>query len=143
VRARNVLPVLALAVVGLGASPAVAQSPSSSPTSKTASAPIVVSKEDNVAAVRSRIDLREGDVAIVYITDAIASGDKVVEHVAVPPEANVGRRRVGHDAWLPATYAAVVVGTSDRPAESQAHLDWLIGPAGQAVRASFGYAPAQ
>src|SRR5262249_26851522 len=82
------------------------------------------------AAVRSKIELGEGDAGIVYVTDALASGGKV-EQIPVPPEANV-----------PATYAAVVVKATDQPEESQAFLDWLTGPEGQSVLASFGFLPA-
>jgi molybdate transport system substrate-binding protein len=90
----------------------------------------VASREDNVAAVRSRIELGEGDAGIVYLTDAIASGELVVQ-VAVPPEANV-----------PATYAAAIVAGTDQPAEASAFLGWLTGPEAQGVLASFGFLPA-
>jgi molybdate transport system substrate-binding protein len=90
----------------------------------------VVSKEDNVAAVRSKIELGEGDAGIVYVTDAIASGDKV-QQVAVPSDANV-----------PATYAAAIVADTDQPEDSAAFLGWLTGPEGQAGLASFGFLPA-
>lgn len=90
----------------------------------------IVSREDNVAAVRSRIELGEGDVGIVYVTDAIASGD-LVEQVPVPSEANV-----------PASYAAAIVTGTDQPDESAAFLAWLTGPAGQAALAAFGFLPA-
>ena len=58
----------------------------------------VVSKEDNVGAVRTKIELGEGDGAIVYVTDAAAS-DKVVV-IDVPDDVNVPatlrrRRRQG------------------------------------------------
>ena len=87
----------------------------------------VVSREDNVAAVRSKIELGEGDAAIVYVTDALASGDKV-ERIDVPADANV-----------PATYAAAVVSATDQPAESAAFLDWLTGSEGQAALGAFGF----
>jgi molybdate transport system substrate-binding protein len=90
----------------------------------------VVSREDNVAAVRSRIHLGEGDAAIVYLTDAIASGDGVIR-IPVPPGANV-----------PATYAAAIVADTDQPSESRAFLGWLTGPQGQRVLADFGFLPA-
>ncbi len=90
----------------------------------------IVSREDNVAAVRSKIELGEGDAGIVYVTDAISSGDKV-EQVPVPAESNV-----------PATYAAAVVSTTDQPDESAAFLDWLTDAEGQAALAGFGFLPA-
>jgi molybdate transport system substrate-binding protein len=90
----------------------------------------IVSREDNVAGVRSRIELGEGDAAIVYVTDAIASSE-LVERVPVPTEANV-----------PATYAAAIVAATDQPADSATFLDRLTGPVGQAVLAAFGFLPA-
>jgi len=88
----------------------------------------VVSKEDNVAAVVSKIELGEGDAAIVYVTDARASTK--VTTIAVPADAN-----------MPATYAGVVVGASKNAAAAQAFLAWFSGPDGQAILASFGFLP--
>jgi len=89
----------------------------------------VVSKEDNVKAVVSKVELGEGDAGIVYVTDAAAS-DKV-DRVDVPDEANV-----------PATYDGVVVKASANPAAATAFLNWLAGPDGQAILAKFGFLPA-
>jgi molybdate transport system substrate-binding protein len=88
----------------------------------------IVSKEDNVAAVVAKIELGEGDAAIVYVTDA--KGSSKVTPVTVPPAANV-----------PATYAGVVVKASANMASAQAFLTWLAGPDGQAILASFGFLP--
>ena len=88
----------------------------------------VVSQEDNVAAVVSKIELGEGDAAIVYVTDAKSSTK--VTPIAVPTDANV-----------PATYAGVVVKASKNAAAAQAFLTWFAGPDGQAILASFGFLP--
>ncbi len=86
----------------------------------------IVSREDNVKAVVAKIELGEGDAGIVYRTDAAASAK--VETIPVPPDANVA-----------ASYAGVVVrGTPHQPAAT-AFLDWLRGPDGQAILASFGF----
>jgi molybdate transport system substrate-binding protein len=90
----------------------------------------VVTEEDNVAAVRAKIEAGEGDAGIVYVTDAIASGDGV-QQVEVPDDANV-----------PATYAAAVVTATDQPTEAAAFLDFLTSPDGQADLAAFGFLPA-
>jgi molybdate transport system substrate-binding protein len=90
----------------------------------------VASEEDNVAAVRAKIEAGEGDAGIVYVTDAIASG-ATVEQIAVPMEANV-----------PATYAAATVTTTDQPEESAAFLSFLLGSAGQGTLAAYGFLPA-
>lgn len=88
----------------------------------------VASKEENVKAVVAKIELGEGDAAIVYTTDAIAAAG--VATVDIPARANVA-----------ATYAGVVVGASHRLAEAHAFLGWLVGPAGQATLAGFGFLP--
>jgi molybdate transport system substrate-binding protein len=89
----------------------------------------IVSKEDNVSAVVSKIALGEGDAGIVYVTDAKTS-DKVAT-IDVPDAANV-----------PATYGGVVVKASANVAAAQAFLTWLTGTDGQAVFASLGFLPA-
>jgi molybdate transport system substrate-binding protein len=89
----------------------------------------VVSKEDNVKAVVTKIELGEGDAAIVYATDAAASGK--VDTVAIsPPNLNV-----------PATYAGVVVKASTEQAAGAAFLSWLAGPDGQTILEGFGFLP--
>jgi molybdate transport system substrate-binding protein len=88
----------------------------------------VVSKEDNVKAVVAKIELGEGDAAIVYVTDAKASSK--VKTIEIPAEANV-----------PATYAGVVVKASPNAAAAHAFLTWLAGADGQAVLNGFGFLP--
>jgi molybdate transport system substrate-binding protein len=88
----------------------------------------VASKEDNVAAVVSKVELGEGDAAIVYVTDAKASTK--VKTIDVPSDANV-----------PATYGGVVVKASAHQAAAQTFLAWLSGQDGQAILATFGFRP--
>jgi molybdate transport system substrate-binding protein len=88
----------------------------------------VVSKEDNVKAVVSKIEIGEGDAAIVYATDAKASTD--VSTIPVPDSANVTAR-----------YAGVVVGASPDQEPARTFLAWLTGPDGQAVLSRFGFLP--
>lgn len=88
----------------------------------------IASREDNVAAVRAKIELGEGDAAIVYVTDAAAS-DKVAT-IDVPDTANVR-----------ATYGGVVVNGSTNPETARAFLDWLAGPEGQAIFGDLGFLP--
>ncbi len=76
----------------------------------------------------AKIELGEGDAGIVYVTDAAASDE--VTPIEVPDAANV-----------PATYAGVVVGESPNQDAAAAFLDWLTGPDGQAILASFGFLP--
>jgi molybdate transport system substrate-binding protein len=88
----------------------------------------IASKEDNVAQVRSKIELGEGDGAIVYVTDAKVSTK--VTNIPVPDDANV-----------PATYAGLIVKSSKQREDAEAFLTWFAGPDGQAILASFGFLP--
>jgi molybdate transport system substrate-binding protein len=88
----------------------------------------IASKEPNVSGIVTKVGLGEGDGGIVYVTDAKASKD--VTPVAIPDEANV-----------PATYAGAVVKSSANPDTAKAFLDWVAGPEGQAILASFGFEP--
>jgi molybdate transport system substrate-binding protein len=88
----------------------------------------VVSKEDNVKAVIAKIEIGEGDAAIVYVTDAKASTG--VTTVTVPDAANVTAR-----------YAGIVVGASPDQEPARMFLGWLTGPDGQAVLSRFGFLP--
>ena len=88
----------------------------------------VVSKEDNVGAIVTKVGLGEGDAGVVYVTDARTS-DRVAT-VDVPAEANV-----------PATYGWVVVKVSRSQGAADAFMSWLAGADGQAILASFGFQP--
>jgi molybdate transport system substrate-binding protein len=94
----------------------------------TAYANNVASREDNVKAVVGKIELGEGDAAVVYVTDAKAS-DKV-KTIDVPDAANV-----------PATYQGVVLKASKAAAVAHAFLTWFAGPAGQAILSQAGFLP--
>jgi molybdate transport system substrate-binding protein len=94
----------------------------------TAYAANIASQEDNVSGIVSKVELGEGDAGIVYVTDARAS-DRV-DTIDVPGAANV-----------PAAYAGVVVKAARNPGAATAFLDWLVGPDGQAILASFGFLP--
>ena len=88
----------------------------------------VVSKEENVSGIVTKVGLGEGDAGIVYVTDA--KGSDKVDAVGVPGAANV-----------PATYGGVVVKASPSQDASAAFLQWLAGPEGQMVLAEFGFLP--
>jgi molybdate transport system substrate-binding protein len=88
----------------------------------------VVSEEDNVRAVLAKIELGEGDAAIVYATDAARAPG--VEIVPLPAQANIV-----------ATYAAVTVWGSADPALASDFLAFLTGPVGQGVLRARGFLP--
>ncbi|MBA2253560.1 MAG: molybdate ABC transporter substrate-binding protein [Chloroflexi bacterium] len=89
----------------------------------------IVTREDDVAAIAAKVELGEGDAAIVYVTDA-----KRVESlrlVPIPAEANVT-----------ATYAAIRLADAPNPAAADAFLDWLGGVEAQAELRSYGFSAA-
>jgi len=88
----------------------------------------IVSMETNVSGIVTKVGTGEGDAGIVYVTDAKASKD--VKAVEIPAEANV-----------PATDAGVVVKASSHVPTAHAFLDWVAGPEGQAILATFGFLP--
>ena len=88
----------------------------------------VVSEEDNVSGIVTKVGLGEGDAGVVYVTDA--RGSDRVATVDVPATANV-----------PATYGGVVVRTSPDHDAAAAFLAWLAGNEGQAVLADLGFLP--
>lgn len=88
----------------------------------------VVSKEDNVKAIVTKVALGEGDVGIVYRSDAHGRDDVTV--IPIPEDRNVT-----------ATYAGVVVKASANGAPAHDFLAWLVGPDGQAVLGTFGFRP--
>jgi molybdate transport system substrate-binding protein len=106
----------------------LAKEPGAPPEFAVAYAANVVSKEDNVKAVIAKVELGEGDAAIVYMTDARASTKATT--IPIPDAANV-----------PATYAGVVLKESAHPAAAHAFLEWLAGPDGQAILKAFGFLP--
>jgi molybdate transport system substrate-binding protein len=88
----------------------------------------VVSKEDNVSGIVTKVSTGQGDAGIVYVTDANGKADLAT--VDVPADADVI-----------ATYAGVVVKTSSNPDAASAFLMWFAGPDGQAILSGFGFLP--
>jgi len=88
----------------------------------------VVSREESARAVLTKIELGEGDAAIVYRTDAEHSTS--VEVISIPAEAAV-----------PITYAGVVPLGAPSPAAGHAFLAWLVGPQGAGILGAFGFSP--
>ena len=89
----------------------------------------VVSREDNVRAVLAKVEIGEGDAAIVYVTDARSSDS--VTALALPDSANVVAR-----------YYAVIMrdGPAERAAASH-FVAWLRDPGAQGVLQRYGFLP--
>lgn len=83
----------------------------------------VVSREDNVRAALAKIELGEGDAAIVYASDALDSD--AVSPIKLPP-----------DTEVMAIYGALRI--SERTAAS-AFIEWLESPQVQRILADAGF----
>jgi molybdate transport system substrate-binding protein len=107
----------------------LSQLPEAPPRFADAYAENVVSREDNVRAVLAKIELGEGDAAVVYETDARAAAD--VATVPIPDAANVA-----------AVYP--VASLRDGPAGAMAaerFVTWLLARDAQAILADHGFLP--
>jgi molybdate transport system substrate-binding protein len=86
----------------------------------------IVSEEDNVRSVLTKVQLGEADAGIVYVTDAMTAGDKV-RTIEIPANQNVV-----------ASYPIAAI--SDNPLAA-AFVGYVFSPDGQATLASFGFDP--
>jgi len=86
----------------------------------------IVSEEDNVRSVLTKVELGEADAGIVYVTDAMTSGDKV-QSIEIPADQNVV-----------ASYPIATIG--DNPIAA-AFVGYVFSPDGQATMTSFGFDP--
>lgn len=91
----------------------------------------VVSKENDVKQVVSKVALGEADAGVVYTTDAQAAMDKLVT-LDIPDQFNVI-----------AVYPLGVVKVSANPTLAQKFIDYVLSDAGQAVMKKYGFAPRQ
>ncbi len=88
----------------------------------------VVSEEEDVRAVLTKVELGEADAGVVYVSDAKSAGDKA-ETVEIPNDVNVV-----------ATYpiAAVRGGQTEL---ADAFIAYVLGPDGQATLGRYGFEP--
>jgi molybdate transport system substrate-binding protein len=91
----------------------------------------VVSYEDNVRSVLTKVSLGEGDAGIVYTSDISGEGADKVGRLDIPDNLNTI-----------ATYPIAVVSDSVAPTQAQAFVDYVLSPAGQAVLEKYGFIPA-
>jgi len=97
----------------------------------------VVTHEDNVKSVLTRVQLGEVDAGIVYVTDALAankaaSGNiKLVQTLEIPAQYNVI-----------AIYYIAQVKDAAHPDAGQAYINYILSPDGQAVLKKWGFIPA-
>ena len=83
--------------------------------------------EENVKAVVTKVVLGEADAGIVYRTDVIAAGDDAAG-VAIPADVNVV-----------AAYPVVALADAPNPDGAREFIDFVLGPSGQQILASYGF----
>lgn len=91
----------------------------------------VVSYEENVRSVLTKVSLGEGDAGIVYTSDITGESADKVGRLDIPDSLNTL-----------ATYPIATVSDSAAPAQAQAFVDYVLSPAGQAVLEKYGFIPA-
>lgn len=91
----------------------------------------VVSYEDNVRSVLTKVALGEGDAGIVYTSDVSGDAAQDVVSFAIPDELNTI-----------ATYPIGAVQDSAHADVAQAFIDYVLSPEGQAILESYGFLPA-
>ncbi len=90
----------------------------------------VVSYEENVKAVLTKIVLAEGDAGIVYLSDISQDASTKVGKLEIPDALNVI-----------ASYPIAVIADSKEPALAQAFVDLVLSPDGQAVLKKYNFVP--
>jgi molybdate transport system substrate-binding protein len=88
----------------------------------------VVSEEDNVKQVVTKVHLGEADAGIVYTSDAMAAPD--IGEIPIPADLNV----IAQYPIAPLDHAA-------KPALAQAFVGYVLSAEGQAILAKWGFQP--
>lgn len=92
----------------------------------------VVSYEQTVKAVLTKVVLGEGDAGIVYSSDITSDAADHITTIAIPDHLNTI-----------ATYPIAAVNDSANPAAAQAFIAYVRSPDGQAVLESYGFLPGE
>jgi molybdate transport system substrate-binding protein len=92
----------------------------------------LVSEEENVKAVVSKVQLGEADAGIVYVSDVTPPVRKAVRTIEIPDPYNVV-----------AAYPIAVLRQSQQPAAARAFVEYITSAEGQAVLARHGLLPAE
>jgi molybdate transport system substrate-binding protein len=90
----------------------------------------VVSYEENVRAVLSKVRLGEADAGIVYGSDVTSGLAEEIGQIAIPEQINVR-----------ATYTIAPVADSENPELARAFIDFVLSPQGQALLSANGLLP--
>ena len=89
----------------------------------------IVSKEQDVKSVLSKVELGEADAGFVYVTDALSAGDKVKQ------------LRLPAAAQATATYPIGIVSASTQTEAAHQWIDLVTGPDGQTVLRDLAFGP--
>jgi len=90
----------------------------------------VVSWEENVRAVLTKVQLGEADAGIVYSSDITGAARDKIARLDIPDDLNVI-----------ATYPIAPVSDSAQPDLAAQFVDLVLSPAGQKVLAAYGFIP--
>jgi len=90
----------------------------------------VVSYEENVRAVLTKVALGEADAGIVYTSDINSESAKDVDQLAIPDALNTV-----------ASYPIAALNDSPNADVAQQFVDYVLGPEGQNVLEKFGFIP--
>jgi molybdate transport system substrate-binding protein len=93
----------------------------------------VVSYENNVRAVLTKVSLGEADAGIVYTSD--------VQQMNSPGDAGIGTLPVPAELGVTALYPIAPLNLSSNPDAAQAFIDLVLSAQGQEVLASYGFQP--
>jgi molybdate transport system substrate-binding protein len=91
----------------------------------------VVSYEENVKAVVTKVSLGEADAGICYVTDITADAAEKVSTIDIPDALNTI-----------ATYPIAPISDSKYPELAKSFVDFVLSTDGQAVLAKYGFTPA-
>jgi molybdate transport system substrate-binding protein len=88
----------------------------------------VVSNEDNVKQVVTKVQLGEADAGIVYISDAVAAPD--LKTIEIPADYNVV-----------AKYPIAPLTAAKEPELAHAFIEYVLSPDGQSILKKWGFTP--
>jgi molybdate transport system substrate-binding protein len=90
----------------------------------------IVSYEENVRAVLSKVTLGEADAGVVYISDIVGGIPDKVGHLDIPEEIN-----------MIADYPIATIDNSKEPELAQQFIQFVQSPAGQGILGEYGFLP--
>ncbi len=108
----------------------ISQDPAFDPSFKERVLANVVSYEENVRAVFSKVVLGEADAGIVYASDVATARAARIGHIEIPDTLNTM-----------ADYPIAVVSDSAKPNLAERFIDFVLSAGGQATLAGYGFSP--